>query len=392
LERSIVHLNVADFAVAVERQEQAGLHDRPVIVAPPGGRSLVYDMSEEAYQTGVRKGMVLERARKLCREARVLPPRPLLYQRAMSEMFRLALPYSPLVEGDEHSGHVFLDLTGTGRLWGPARDVAWRIRREAKARLGLRPIWGLAVNKLVAKIATRVVKPDGEHVVPPGGEEAFLRPLPLHLLPGLEREDLRTLASFHLSRVGQVALWTPEQLEVVFARRGGLLHRLLRGVDNSPVLAAGSGPQRVVVERQFAGDTNDVAQVDRAIFLLAEGAGRRLREMGRVARRISLTLYYSDGMRTTRQRGHVQGTANDFILFDLARQALAAAWARRVRLSHLRLVSDRLAFPSAQMDLPLLSGPSQALQARQERLVEALDRIRGRHGQETIRLGRALGE
>ncbi|MBI5521526.1 MAG: hypothetical protein HY910_02770 [Desulfarculus sp.] len=392
MERSIVHLNVADFAVAVERQEQAGLHDRPVIVAPPGGRSLVYDMSEEAYRAGVRKGMILERARKLCREARLLPPRPQLYERAMSEMFRLALPYSPLVEGDEHSGHIFLDLTGTGRLWGPARDVAWRIRREAKARLGLQPIWGLAVNKLVAKIATRVVKPDGEHVVPSGAEEAFLRPLPLHLLPGLEREDLLTLASFHLRRVGQAALWTPEQLEVVFARRGDHFHRLLRGVDNSPVMAAGSGSQRVVVERQFAGDTNDVAQVDRAIFLLAEGVGRRLRGMGRVARRISLTLHYSDGMRTTRQRGHAQGTANDFLLFDMARQALAAAWTRRVRLSHLRLVSDRLAFPPAQMDLPLLSGPSQARQARQESLVQALDRIRGRHGSEMIRLGRALGQ
>ncbi len=392
MERSIVHLNVADFAVAVERLQQAGLHDRPVIVAPPGGRSLVYDMSDEAYQAGVRKGMVLERARKLCREARLLPPRPQLYERAMSEMYRLVLPYSPLVEGDEHSGHIFLDLTGTGRLWGPARDVAWRIRREAKTRLGLQPIWGLAVNKLVAKIATRVVKPNGEHVVPCGGEEAFLRPLPLYLLPGLEREDLRILASFHLRQVGHAALWTAAQLEVVFARRGGHLYRLLRGVDDSPVLAAGSGPQRVVVEHQFSGDTNDVAQVDRAVYLLAEGTGRRLREMGRVARRISLSLYYSDGMRTTRQRGHSAGTANDFLLFDLARQALAAAWTRRVRLSHLRLVGERLAFPPAQMELPLWPDPAQLQQARQESLVQALDRIRGRHGLESIYLGRALGE
>lgn len=390
--RSIVHLNVADFAVAVERLQHTGLHDRPVIVAPPGGRSLVYDMSDEAYRAGVRKGMVLERARRLCRDARLLPPRPQVYERVMAEMSRLALPYSPLVEASEHCGHVFLDLTGTGRLWGPAQDVAWRLRREAKLRLGLKPIWGLASNKLVAKIATRVVKPDGEHVVPLGDEESFLRPLPLHLLPGLERQDLHTLASFHLRCVGQVQAWSAEQLEVVFARRGEHLHRLLRGVDHSPVLPAGSGPPRVVVEHQFDGDTNQVDEVDRAVFLLAEVAGRQLRDRGLVTRRISLTLYYSDGMRSSRQRGHAQGTANDFLLFDLARQALAVAWSRRVRLSHLRLVCERLAFPPAQLDLPFGASPGQERQARRERLVLALDRIRGRHGAETIRLGRALGQ
>ncbi len=390
MERSVVHLNVADFAVAVERLDQAGLHDRPVIVAPPGGRSSVYDMSEEAYRAGVRKGMVLERARRICRDARLLPPRPRLYELAMAEMARLALPYSPLVESEEHSGHVFLDLSGTGKLWGPPRDVAWRLRREAKSRLGLSPSWGLAPNKLLAKLATRVVKPEGEQIVPPGGEEAFLRPLPLYLLPGLERSDLLTLAGFNLRRVGQVALWTPDQMETVFARRGGHIHQILRGVDHSPVLPAGSGPQRVAVERQFAGDTNDLAQVEQALFLLAEAAACRLRHMGRVARRLGLILYYSDGLRCSRQRGHDPGTANDFALFDLARQTLAAAWSRRVRLSHLRLVCDRLCYPPAQMELPLAASPGQAVQAKRERLVAAMDQIRRRHGLEKIRLGRAL--
>lgn len=390
MERSIVHLNVADFAVAVERLDQAGLHDRPVIVAPPGGRSAVYDMSEEAYRSGVRKGMVLERARRICRDARLLPPRPLVYEQAMTEMARLVLPYSPLVESEERSGHVFLDLSGTGKLWGPARDVAWRLRREARSRLGLSPSWGLAPNKLLAKLATRVVKPDGEHIVPPGGEEAFLRPLPLHLLPGLERSDLLTLAGFNLRRVGQAALWTPEQMETVFARRGSHIHHILRGVDNSPVLPADSGPQGVALERQFAGDTNDWFQVEQAIFLLVEAAGRRLREMGRVAQRVEVRVYYSDGIRTARQRSHPQGTANDFLLFDLARQALAAAWSRRVRLSHLRLICDRLRYPPAQMELPLAAGPNQVRVVQRERLVAAMDQIRRRHGLEKIRLGRAV--
>ena len=90
-----MHLNVADFAVAVERLSEPGLHDRPVIVAPFGAaRALVYDMSEEAFQAGIRKHMALERARRLCRDARLVPPRPHRYEKAMAELLRLVRPFS----------------------------------------------------------------------------------------------------------------------------------------------------------------------------------------------------------------------------------------------------------------------------------------------------------
>jgi DNA polymerase-4 len=167
-ERSILHLNVADFAVAVERTADPGLRGRPVVVAPPGSpRARVYDMSEEAFRAGVRKGMPLARALRLCRYARLLPPRPGLYRRAMAALARRALRYTPLVEAEEASGHLYLDLTGTGRLWGPPRDVARRLYREVRTELGLDPIWTLAANKLVAKAASRLVKPLGELLVPP---------------------------------------------------------------------------------------------------------------------------------------------------------------------------------------------------------------------------------
>ncbi|MFW5640252.1 MAG: DNA polymerase IV, partial [Thermodesulfobacteriota bacterium] len=99
LHRQIVHLNVADFAVAVERLADPGLKDRPVIIAPEGAaRAVVHDMSEEAYRTGVRKGMPLRRARRICRDAVLLPPHPGRYEQAMQGLFREALPYSPLIE------------------------------------------------------------------------------------------------------------------------------------------------------------------------------------------------------------------------------------------------------------------------------------------------------
>lgn len=386
-----MHLNVADFAVAVERLCQPGLHDRPVIVAPAGApRARVYDMSEEAFRAGIRKQMPLERARRLQRGARIVPPRPHRYQAAMAELMRLARPFSPLVESEEDTGHLFLDLSGTRRLFGPPQDVCARLQREARRRLGLDPIWGLAANKLVAKAATRVVKPAGEHLVAPGDEEAFLRPLPLALLPGLEGPELVLFGQYNLTRVEQALAWRIEHLCAVFGRRGAEIHDLLRGRDRSPVLGDGDRPPVAARDHEFGQDTNDVREVERALFLLAERAGADLRAMGRAARRLSVALTYSDGARVVRRRSHPTGTANDFLLFDLVTAALGSAWQRRVRLRHLGLLCDRLVFPPAQMDLPFLPDPRQIREQRRERLVKALDRIRGRHGREAIQLGRAL--
>lgn len=120
LTRAIVHLNVADFAAAVESLLEPGLKGRPLIVAPLGAaRALVYDMSQEAYTQGVRKRMPLERARRLCREARVVAPQLHYYEEAIRALWRRARPWSPLVEVEPDSGHLFLDLTGTAKLFGP---------------------------------------------------------------------------------------------------------------------------------------------------------------------------------------------------------------------------------------------------------------------------------
>ena len=102
MDRQVIHLNVADFAVAVERVLDRRLQDRPVIVAPAGiSRAVVYDMSEEAYQAGVHKGMALRRAVRRCPDARILPPHPARYEQVMQALIRQALPYSPLIEPGE---------------------------------------------------------------------------------------------------------------------------------------------------------------------------------------------------------------------------------------------------------------------------------------------------
>ena len=386
--RAVLHLNVANFAVAVERGVDCRLRDWPVIVAPEGAaRAVVYDMSEEAYQAGIRKGMALRQAQRRCRDARLLAPHFDRYERAMRALQARALPLTPQVEVVDEAGHLFLDLSGTSRLHGPPRDVAWRLRRQIQADLGLDPIWSLAPNKLVAKVATRLVKPDGEYLVEPGEERRFLAPLPVHLLPGLERDQLALLRELNLRCAADVARLPLGRLEEAFGPGAGLLHDTVRGVDPTPVLPAGRRMGRLWLDHEFGDDQHRPDVVEAALFSLVERAGRRLRRRRLGARRVGLQLDYSDGLRALGSASRREATANDFALHGLARTALGRAWTRRVRLRHLRLICDRLAAPSTQLSLlPQEQGRAHS----QEQLVGALDRIRQRFGIESIRVGRTL--
>lgn len=388
MERHIIHINVADFAVAVERAVDRRLRGRPVIVAPEGlARAVVYDMSEEAYQAGVRKGMALGRAVRLCADVRILPPHPARYEQVMQAMIRQALPYSPLIEPGEADGHLFVDVTGTSRLFGPPPDVAWRLRRQARAELGLEPVWAVASNKLVAKVATRLVKPDGESVVARGDEQAFLAPVPLALVPGLERRDLVRLGDFNLRQAGQVAALGLEMLQMPFGRRAVDLYEAVRGIDHAPVRPVDQQAPRVVLEHAFDEDVQAVTVLEGALYALVEKAGRALRQRCLAARRVAVILDFSDGRRCARQGSVRPASANDKALFESTRLALHRAGGRRVRVRHLRLVCDRLIFPPAQREL----FPAEtATGRRQARLVSALDGIRERFGSAAIRVGRTL--
>lgn len=383
-ERAILHFNVADFAVAVERVADTSLRRRPLIIAPPAARAVVYDMSEEAYQVGVRKGMVLNQASRLCREAAVVQPRVELYRRATAAFLKRLQRYSPLIEHGAEDGHFFVDLTGTHRLLGPPPDVGLRVRREVRDDLGINPIWALAANKLVAKVSSRLVKPVGEYIVGAGEEEPFLAPLAVELLPGVLPRELRQLQEFRIFTVGQLAALSTRQLLVLFGSRSSYLHAASRGQDTTRIEAGLRHGLPVDGEQLFTPDTNDRQQVIAALAVLVARAGEELRRRGQVARRVGIWLRYSDGGHIVRQASVREGTASDFALRQLAAGALQRAWLRRTRLRSLRLVCDRLHRQSPQLPLfPLPGAPV----ARQQRLLGAMDAIRGRFGTTSIFMG-----
>ena len=388
--RTIIHLNVADFAVAVERVLDARLRERPVVIAPEGAnRAAVFDMSDEALQHGIRKGMALAHARRLCRDTVVIAPHTDRYEQVMRDLLARALPYSPLIEMTDSNGHLFIDATGTHRLFGPAYDVAWRIRKAVRKELSLDPIWSVAHNKLLAKVATRVVKPAGEYILEEGQEKAFLSPLPVVLVPGLDEGDLVRLREFRLDRVSQVLAWSLPQLEVVFASHGQLVYESMRGIDTSPVLPVGAERPEISADHDFGNDSNDVETLHAALFALVEHSGRKLRQRRLATQRLAIVLDYSDGVRIARQGSLTPASANDRRLFELAKVVLDRAWARRVRIRHLRLCLDRLTFPPAQLDL--FADRSHGHQ-KDDRLMQSLDEIRGKFGVAAVGFGRGWEE
>jgi DNA polymerase-4 len=244
----------------------------------------------------------------------------------------------------------------------------------------------VAPNKLVAKVATRLVKPDGDAIVRAGDEARFLVPVPLHLVPGIDRRDLVRLGGFNLRHAGQVASLSLDALQAPFGRRAFHLFEAVRGIDRSPVRPVGHQPPRVVTAHTFEEDAHAVPLLEGALYGLVEKAGQTLRQQSLAAGRVMVTLDFSDGLRCARQRSLRPATANDMALFETARSVLHRAWRRRVRVRHLRMMCDRLTFPPAQREL----FPAADADRRPTRLVSALDRIRQRFGTDAIKVGRTL--
>lgn len=381
MERRIIHLNIADFSVAVERLLDSTIKGKPVIIADPSPRAVVFDMSDEAYGDGVRKGMLLSTARHRCRSAIVLPPRPEQYRKALNRCLEHALHYTPLVERSSGNGHLYLDVTGTHRLFGPPPDIGWRLRNALRRDLDLDPIWSVASNKLVAKVASRLVKPRGEYIVGGGEEIPFLAPLPLDLLPGVAQVDLVRLQHVNISRVHQVSALSVQQLSVLCDQRARLLYQTVRGIDPSPVQPAGSPGAEYCHHHVLSPDTNQEPVIRAAVTSLVQQAGHALRQRHLGCRRVAVGLLYTDGVTVIRHAVTQIPANDDPALQQLALTALYRGWHRRVRLRQINLVCSRIQHPVQQLSL------FTAIDSKQQKnkwLSAACDAIRARCGQNKI--------
>ena len=384
MDRSVLYVDIATFPIAVERVVAPALRGRPVVVVPPGSaRAPILAASLEAEGEGIRTGMPMQAALARCPDLRVLPTNEPLYRRAAAAVLSLLGGYTPLLE-PSIPGEAFLDLTGTKRLFGDAKDTAARIRTEIDLRLRLPATVGVATNKLVSRVAARVIRPDGLCDIFPGSESSFLAPLPVILLPEAESAPADRFEDLGIALVRDLLVLTQPQLRIAFGWRGERLRRQALGIDDAPVLPPES-TLSIAEEETLAEDSNDEAILLRVLLRLCERVGARLRPLGLTPQRLRVTLRYAGALTASRDGRLTTPTGIPLRLFAAARDLMARARGRRERVRWIELRLLRLARAARQLSLfspEALAGP--------DTLAEAIERIRGRFGEASIVMGRIL--
>jgi DNA polymerase IV len=388
LDRHIIHVHIPAFPIAVARVSRPELRDRPVAVAPfHSERALVFSVSTEAWREGVFKGMPLGKALKLCPRLEVLPPDPALTQKAVQVLSGVAARYTPLWESS-HPGHVYLDVTGTERLWGKAKDAADRVRRDIKEHLSLAGTVGVASNKMVSSIASRVMRSEGVLDVDPGMESSFMAPLNVDVIPGIGPVRRRVLLEeLNIILVRQLAVLDPGSLSLIFGRHAYVIHQRAFGVDPTPVYPPRAEPV-VAEEMILPRDENDDQKLLGILYGLAEQCARKLRERDLYPRRAGLHFRYADQEEVTRPMLLPRPSVWDFELYAPLEKLFRKTCRRRVRVRFMKVWFRDFAPPPAQLSLFAFS-PTDG--AKKTRVISALDRIREKYGERTIIFGRTAG-
>jgi DNA polymerase IV len=372
-EATILHADLDSFFAAVEQRDDPRLRGRPVIV----GVGVVLAASYEARAYGIHSAMGGAQARRLCPHAAVVAPRMAAYSEASRAVFEVFDQTTPLVEGlsiDE----AFLDVRGMRRLAGAPEDIAARLRRDVRERVGLPLTVGVARTKFLAKVASGVAKPDGLLVVPAGGELAFLHPLPIERLWGVGPVTAGKLRARGITTVGDVARLTESALVSLLGRAAGRhLYALAHNRDPRPV-RAGRRRRSIGGQRALGRKRRTPEAIDAIVVALVDRLARRLRAAARVCRTVVLRLRFDDFSRATRSHTLPEGTAETRTILATARGLLAAAMPM-IEKQGLTLVGLSLANLEddlgGQLGLPF---------DRNRALDAALDDVRDRFGPAAI--------
>ena len=375
MEATILHADLDSFYASVEQRDNPSLRGRPVIV----GAGVVLAASYEAKAFGVQTPMPLGRARRLCPQAVVVPPRFSAYSDASKAAYRVFDDMSPFVEGlsiDE----AFLDVRGMRRIAGSPVEIAARLRAAVRERVGLPVTVGVARTKFLAKVASGVAKPDGLLLVPPDRELDFLHPLPVESLWGVGAKTAAKLHACGIRTVSDVAAVPEDALVSLLGRaQGRHLNALAHNRDPRPV-QPGRRRRSIGSQSALGRSRRSWEAIDTIAIGVVERVTRRMRKAGRVGRTVVLRLRFDDFSRATRSHTLPRATAETATILETMRGLLAEA-RHTIERDGLTLVGLSVAnlddVERLQLVLPLDGHDELALD-------EALDEIRERYGPNAV--------
>jgi DNA polymerase-4 len=382
--RRIIHLDLDAFYASVEQRDRPELRGLPVLVGGSRERGVVCACSYEARRFGVHSAMAMARAVRLCPQAVVLPVRMSAYREASEQVFAVFSRFTDRIEPislDE----AFLDVTGCETLFGPALEIARRIKAEVRAGTGLTVSAGIASNKFLAKLASDLGKPDGLLAVSPEEIDPFLLPLPVSRIWGVGRVTARKLDNAGLRIVADLRSAGKERLVRLLGSAGEQLFHLSLGEDDRPVEPGGE-LKSVGHEETFEADLRDTGKIRLELLELAERVARRLRRKSLKGRCVTLKVKYADFQSITRSATLGEGVDRAGAIHGAAMELLkrTEAGQRPVRLLGISLTGL----------VPREKGQAELFGREKDRrlgdLDRALDRLRDRFGEDGIRPGSLL--
>lgn len=379
--RRIFHIDLDAFFVSVEQALAPELKGKPVIVGGrPDRRGVVASASYEARALGIRAGMPLTQAYRLCPQAIFLEGSFPRYRDASARFMSILSDFSPYLE-PAGLDEAYLDVTGCD-FYGSPRQQALKIKERIRKELNLVASVGIASCKVVAKIASDLGKPDGLIEVAKEQEKEFLAPLPIGSLPGVGRKTEQMLRAVGITTIGQLAVLPLELVKSRLGALGVVIHRYANGIDDREVALPGEA-KSISRETTFAYDTVDYSLLQAILSYLCEQVGAELRDQNKRARCIILKLRFADFETITRRlRLEHAVDAGELIFAGAVKLLVRALAGKRKAVRLIGVGVSNLTGSGVQLHLFDL------IPQRLAYLDKAIDRIRKKYGFTSIQTGR----
>lgn len=378
-----LYIDVDAFLASVEQSINRSLKGRPVMV---GGlkneRGIVYCPSYEARARGVRVGTSLHEAARLIPDGVFLKGDSFTYDRYSEQFMAILYDHTPRIDKISYD-EACLDISGLERTFGPPPELARRIKERVQKELSLSTSVGIGTSRVVAKIASEIIKPDNLTVVAPGEEKTFLAPLPVEKMPGIGRVNKRILNEMGIRTIGDLQTVPKEYLISLFGRNGRKFAAYAEGIDG-PLIRDFTAVRSINRETGLAEDITDRTVLIGHYYYLLERACRRLRQLQKKAGHLTIKFRYCDFEQI---EGHIaiRPSSWDEKLFHRQAEKMFRTLYRRplgIRFVGVTLSNLKNALHSDSFILDRTE--------KNERLLESIDSIRGRYGFLAVTTGRTV--
>ena len=385
--RTVLHMDMDAFYAAVEARDHPELAGKPLIIgALPNERGVVSTCSYEARPYGIRSGMSIKEAYRLCPQGVYMHGNFHKYHEVSDQVHRILMDYTDQIEFvalDEG----YLDITGSLTLFGSAEHIGREIKQRVLDTTGLTCSVGIGYNKMTAKMASEEKKPNGFFVIP---DETFFQGLvmdrPIRVLPGIGPKTADHLKHYHLNTIRDLLTWSEALLQKLLGVSGLELYRAARGIDERPVLHLGDGEAKSYgKEVTYQHDMTDLLEMESTLRLLARTLSIGLMEDGLWCYTVTLKIKYNNLQLHTRSKTLTNPIHDATQLFSVASQLLRKApLVRPVRLLGISTSS----FTSEPVHQITLEDNSR--REKEEKLNQALMQLYGKFGKDVIHTGGEL--